>query len=133
MGSKLCAGEIRVLKYHRNFVKQPLVVGTENLFNLPSNFVVISMRALIIAALTAGGTFIIGEDGGGDADGYFTDLIAGQAAGVSQRGPGALLKSADYELEHVTEDAKDGVLATVVTNDIIAGEIEIYVLGYQMA
>lgn len=104
-------------------------VGTHSLGNLPENFVVTRCVAVVKTALTGGGTIICGEDGGGDADGYFTDMDA-LAAGA-HRGTGALVISTGEDVDHLVDGSKDGVLITIATALYSAGEIHFFFEGFQ--
>ncbi len=132
MGAKLWKGEIRTLKFTYDFSVSGGSVGTIALGNLPDNFVVEQVSAFIETALVGGGTFVVGEDGGGDADGYFTDLDAA-AVGTCVRGTGALVNNAgaDTALRHVVAAAKDGVQITVGTTAYTVGVISFYFSGFQ--
>ena len=100
-------------------------VGTHAVCNLPDKFVVALAIADTGTGLTGGGTLVVGEDGGGDADGYWTDLDA--VAGVV-KGSGALIASV---LAFKVDAAKDGVLLTVGTTAYTAGIIKFTFIGFQ--
>jgi hypothetical protein len=129
MGSKLYKGDLTVLKFKRDFAANPLAQGTAKLGDLPTGFVIQSLRANIIGTLTASSTIALGEDGAGDADGY---LVAVDPA-ASQRGEGALLYNGTDKrpLEYVVPDATDGLLLTIAGADAAAGVLEVFVVGYQ--
>jgi histidine ammonia-lyase len=113
-------------------------VGTIALGNLPDNFIVMKVLAHAETALTGGGSFVVGEDGSGDADGYFTDLDAISVSTVLA-GTGALVYSppttdaADVgnELPHLVVAAKDGVQVTIGTTAYTAGKIHFVFVGVQ--
>lgn len=105
-------------------------VGTTSLGNLPDNFVITRVVADVITALVGGGSLVIGEDGGGDADGYFTDLDAATGA---INGTGALVYNSTDKIMIPAKvaAAKDGVLSTVASTLYSAGAINFYFEGYQ--
>ena len=133
MGKKFFDGEHKVLRYEHDFALENKAIGAHVLANLPENFVVRSISAKTEGTLTGTATLVIGEDGGGDADGYHTDIIAGQANGKVVVGEGALLyNSTDKRpLQHLVAAAKDGLQITVGTAAIVAGKLVVYVEGYQ--
>jgi hypothetical protein len=100
-------------------------VGTHAVCNLPDNFVVTEAIVNVDTALTGGGTLVVGEDGGGDADGYWTDLDA--VTGVLKCS-GALCASS---AAHQVAAAKDGVLITIATTAYTAGVLKFAFIGYQ--
>lgn len=132
MGQKLSIPSLIVLHFIHDFSLEAVnSAATKKLGDLPDNFVIQSIRVQELAAVTATATIALGEDGGGDADGYLaaTDI---PALG-SSRGAGALLYDAvDKEpLESVVDPAKDGLLMTVGTANAVAGKIAVFVQGYQ--
>lgn len=100
-------------------------VGTHAVCDLPDNFVVSEAVVNVDTALTGGGTLVVGEDGGGDADGYWTDLDA--VTGVL-KGSGALVAS---NKAHQVDPTKDGVLITIATTAYTAGVLKFTFIGYQ--
>jgi hypothetical protein len=132
MGAKLFNPELTVLKYEYDFSVNPQSgVGAVNLGNLPDEFVVQSVRCKVVGTLTATTTIALGEDGGGDADGY---LQAVDPA-ATQRGNGALVYDAtagdDHFIEHVVDATKDGIVLTTAVAAAIAGKVIVYFQGYQ--
>jgi hypothetical protein len=105
-------------------------VGTIALGDLPDNFVVTHCVAVAETALTGGGSAVLGEDGGGDADGYFTDLDA-IAVATPIKGSGALVNNTGAEIMHKVAAAKDGVLLTIATTAYTAGKIHFFFIGVQ--
>ncbi len=137
MGAKLWKGELQNLKYTYDFSVHGGSVGTIALGNLPDGYVIQRVTAVIETALVGGGTFVVGEDGGGDADGYFLDMDAFTVDLVYQ-GKGALVWAAPLtaaeignELVYRVVAAKDGVQVTVGTTAYTAGVISFYFSGYQ--
>lgn len=133
MGSKLAIAEKRVLKIDVDFSQTPVPTATPvKVADLPDDFVVQSVRTEIIEDLTATSTLVIGEDGGGDADGYSTD-VGSVSVGATLRGNGALLFDATdkYYKEHIVDPAKDGILLTSGVANLVAGKIRIFIDGYQ--
>ena len=104
-------------------------VGTHVLGTLPEDFVVTDCIAVVKTAPVGGGTIVLGEDGGGDADGYFTDMDA-LTAGVT-RGTGALVINTGEEVIHLVDGDKDGVQITIATALYSAGEIHFFFEGFQ--
>lgn len=100
-------------------------IGTHKICDLPDAFVVTDIVVNVPTALTGGGSLVLGEDGAGDADGYFTDLDA--VVGVL-KGSGALVASGKA---HKVDPAKDGVLATIATTAYTAGVVYVNVIGFQ--
>jgi len=105
-------------------------VATHVLGTLPDNFIIERVIARVIVAPVGGGSLVVGEDGGGDADGYFTDMDALSLASIT-RGTGALVNNSGEEVEFMVDATKDGVLATVATTLYSAGEIDFYFIGVQ--
>jgi hypothetical protein len=138
MGAKNWASEIKNVKLTYDYAVHGGSVGTINLGNLPDNFVITKVVAVAETALTGGGTLVVGEDGGGDADGYFTDLDA-IAVATPVAGTGALVfdppatDAADIgnEKMHKVDSAKDGVLITIATTGYTAGKIHFNFIGFQ--
>lgn len=138
MGAKLWQPELTAIKMTYDFAVHGGAVGTIALGNLPDGFIVTKLVAHAETALVGGGTFIVGEDGSGDADGYFTDLDA-VAIATPLAGTGALVfdppatDAADIgnEKMHLVVAAKDGVQVTVGTTAYTAGKIHFYFMGVQ--
>jgi hypothetical protein len=138
MGAKAFSPDLQCIKLTYDFAVHGGAVGTINLGNLPDNFIVTKCVANAKTALTGGGTFVVGEDGGGDADGYWTDLDA-IAVAVPVAGTGALVfdppatDAADIgnEKMHKVDSAKDGVLITIGTTAYTAGKVEFMFMGVQ--
>lgn len=120
----LWKGELTTVQCSIDLAKNG-AVGTHKICDLPTKFVVVELVAYAPNGLTGGGSIIIGEDGSGDADGYFTDMDA--VTGVV-KGTGALVASGKA---HIVDGAKDGVLATIATDAYTAGTIEFTFVGYQ--
>lgn len=100
-------------------------VGTHAVCDLPTDFVITKAIVNVDTALVGGGTLVVGEDGGGDADGYWTDLDA--VTGVL-KGSGALVASdAAYQIA----SAKDGVQITIGTTPYTVGVLKFKFIGYQ--
>lgn len=100
-------------------------VGTVKVCDLPDNFVISAAIVNVDTALVGGGTLVVGEDGAGDADGYWTDLDA--VTGVL-KGSGALVASgAAYQVA----PAKDGLQITIATAPYTAGVLKFAFIGYQ--
>lgn len=105
-------------------------VGTIALGNLPTGFVITECYANARTALTGGGSVVCGQDGGGDADGYFTDLDA-IAVATPLRGTGALVVSTGEEVLNKVASATDGVQLTIATTAYTAGVIDFVFIGFQ--
>ncbi len=132
MGSKLAKGEVKVLRFEHDFsVEAVNAAATKNLGNLPTGFIVQSVRVLEEETVTATATIALGEDGGGDADGY---LVAADLA-ATQRGKGALVWDStagdEHPDEHSVAAATDGVLLTVGVANAVAGKVVVLFAGYQ--
>ena len=89
----------------------------------------------VSTALVGGGDLIVGEDGSGDADGYWLDL---DAVTGSLKANGALLMTAPAtaneignEKSHKVAAAKDGVLITIGTTAYTEGVLNFTFIGYQ--
>lgn len=138
MANKIWSPDLTCIKKTYDFAVHGGAVGTIALGDLPDGFIVSKVLAHAETALVGGGTFVVGEDGGGDADGYFTDLDA-IAITTVLAGTGALVYSppvtdaADVgnELPHLVVAAKDGVQVTVGTTAYTAGKIHFYFMGVQ--
>ncbi len=132
------------LKYRVDLSKSDLVVGTANgaigahvLGNLPDDFIITDVIVNPVLGLTGGGTIIVGEDGGGDADGYCLDLDA-VTIDVAVRCKGALIHTAPATANEIGTEApykvlpaKDGFTYTIASVAYTAGILEFLVLGYQ--
>lgn len=105
-------------------------VGTILLGNLPDGFVITECYANARTALTGGGTVVCGQDGGGDDDGYFTNLDA-IAVATPLRGTGALVVSTGEEVVNKVVAANDGVQLTIATAAYTAGLVDIVFIGFQ--
>lgn len=124
-------------KFTYDFSVNGGAVGTIALGNLPDKFVVLRTICYVETALVGGGTFVVGEDGGGDADGYFTDLDAA-SVGTIVAATGALVWSAPAtsneignELPFIVAAAKDGVQVTIATTAYTAGKLHFHFVGFQ--
>ena len=102
--------------------------GTYNLGDLPDSFVVHDCWVVVDESFAGGATITVGEDGGGDADGYFTD-IGSAATGNVVESDGALVGASG--LIHIVDSAKDGVLVTVSSAAATAGKCKVYFAGHQ--
>jgi len=133
MGSKFFSGEKRVIRLEHDFALENKAIGAHVLADLPTNFIITSVHAQTVGTLTAGASLVIGEDGGGDADGYCTDIIAGQADLKVVRGEGALVyNSTDKRpLTYPVVSTKDGLQITIGTAAVVAGKLIVYIEGIQ--
>jgi len=138
MSAKVWAGSKTAIKLKWDFSVHGGAVGTIALGNLPDSFVITDCYANATTAPVGGGSMVVGEDGGGDADGYFTDLDA-LAIAQPVKGTGALVwqtpatDAADIGNEKPWKvvAANDGVLMTIATTAYTAGVIEFTFSGYQ--
>jgi len=105
-------------------------IGTLNLGDLPTGFIVNNAEVEMITAMTSAGspTVVVGEDGGGDDDGYFTTVYAA-AAGAVLKPTGALLTSAT--LKHKVAGTKDGCTVKIATAAVTAGKFVVRYTGHQ--
>jgi hypothetical protein len=128
MGQKLWkkASQKQLLHYTYDYSVHGGAVGTISLGDLPSGFVATAMYADAETALVGGGSLVVGEDGGGDDDGYFADLDA-IAVGTTVKGGGALITDG----VHKVAAAKDGFQVTIATTAYTAGKVHFTVEGYQ--
>lgn len=125
--------------------KSNIVVGTANgavgahtIGNLPTGFVVTAVYANAVSAtITGGGSIVVGEDGGGDADGYCLDLDAIATATIVKCA-GALIYTSPItageignEKPYKVPSATDGFTYTIASSVYTAGIIEFTVVGYQ--
>jgi hypothetical protein len=124
-------GELKSYTFTWDVSVQGGAVGTIALGNLPEGFVVTEAWANARTALTGGGTAVVGQDGGGDADGYFTDIDA-IAVATPIRATGALcVATSGLEAVYKVASATDGVLVTVGTTAYTAGVVDFVFLGFQ--
>ena len=100
-------------------------VGAKKVCDLPDAFIVAEAIVNVDTALVGGGTLVVGEDGAGDADGYWTDLDA--VTGVLKCS-GALCASGKA---HQVAPALDGVQITIATTAYTAGVLKFSFIGYQ--
>ena len=128
MGLKLSIPALTVIHFIYDFSLNPQAgVGAVNIGDLPDGFIVQSMRLQELVGLTATTTVALGEDGGGDADGY----LAAVDPAATQKCTGALLGVAGGDLEHVVDPNKDGIVLTTAFAPAIVGKVAIFVQGYQ--
>lgn len=129
MAGKAWIGELKTLTYTYDFAELGGAVSAISLGNLPDSFVVTEMHLVIDTTITSGGTptIVIGEDGSGDADGYFADFFGTPTAGVALKGGGALVSDG----VHIVAAAKDGLTVTVGTAALTAGKFRVFVTGIQ--
>lgn len=138
MGAKTWSPGLQAIKMTYDFAVHGGAVGTIALGNLPDGFVITRCVAVAETPLTGGGTFVVGEDGGGDADGYWTDLDA-IAAATPVAGSGALVYTVTGNLvadvgnakPHKVDSAKDGVQVTIASTPYTAGKIHFHFIGVQ--
>jgi len=130
MSAKTWAPGLEAIKKTWNFADHGGAVGTIALGNLPDGWVITDCYANARVAPVGGGTMVCGEDGGGDADGYFTDLDA-IAIATPLRGTGALVVGTGEEVVFKVAAAKDGVLLTIATTAYTAGTIDFVFIGFQ--
>jgi hypothetical protein len=142
--SKLWNRETIALKYRIDLSKSDLVVGTANgavgthvLGNLPDEFIINKVYVNAVTALTGGGTLVVGEDGGGDDDGYCLDLDAVALDSVTQCA-GALLYTSPVTAGEIGNEkpykvaaTKDGFAYKIATTAYTAGILEFTIIGYQ--
>jgi hypothetical protein len=127
MSAKGWSPELKAIKLTYDYSVHGGATGTIALGNLPDGFLVHHANAYVETALVGGGTFVVGEDGSGDADGYWTDLDAASVStGVS--GNGALLVASQ---PHIVAAAKDGVQVTIASTAYTAGKIHFIFSGIQ--
>lgn len=124
--------EHKPIKLTYDFAVHGGAVGTIALGDLPTNFVVTECYAVAETALVGGGTFVVGEDGGGDDDGYFTDLDA-IAVATPVKGTGALVWNGidKNELPAKIVSTKDGVQVKIATTAYTAGKVHFVFIGFQ--
>jgi len=130
MGSKVWTGElINLPPFKYDFAELGGAVGAIALGDLPDNFIVTEMFLHIDTTITSGGTptIVIGEDGGGDADGYFANFFGTPSAGTALKDGGALLSDG----VHKVASAQDGLTITVGTAALTAGVFRVFVRGFQ--
>jgi hypothetical protein len=131
MGAKNWRPDFQALSFTWDVASQGGAVGTIALGNLPDGFVVTECWANARTALTGGGSAVVGQDGGGDADGYFTDIDA-IAVATPIRATGALcVASSGLEAVYKVAAATDGVQVTVATTAYTAGVVDFIFIGFQ--
>lgn len=138
MGAKVWSPDLTSIKLTYDFAVHGGSVGTIALGNLPDGFVVTRCIAVAETALIGGGSFVVGEDGSGDADGYFTDLDAITTT-AAVAGNGALVYTVTGNLvadvgnvkPHLVAAAKDGVQVTIASTAYTAGKIHFIFQGVQ--
>ena len=130
MGAKEWSPDLKAIKLTWDVAVQGGAVGTIALGNLPDGFVVNHCYAIAETALTGGGTAVVGEDGSGDADGYFTDIDAITTT-AAVKGTGALVNNTGAEVFHLVAAAKDGVQVTVASTPYTAGKVHFVFIGSQ--
>lgn len=129
MGAKLWASELKNIKFTWDVSGQGGATGTIDLGDLPDGFLVTEAYCYAEEALVGGGSVVCGEDGGGDADGYFTDLDAIEV-GTAVSGTGAKLVGG---LHHVVDAAEDGVQLTIASTAYTSGKLHFHFIGFQPA
>jgi hypothetical protein len=129
MGAKLWASELKNIKFTYDVAVDGGATGTIALGNLPDGFLVTEAYCYAETALVGGGSLVVGEDGGGDADGYFTDLDA-IGVGTAVSGTGAKLVGG---LHHVVDAAEDGVQITIASTAYTVGKLHFHFIGLQPA
>ena len=129
MGAKDWASELKNIKITYDYDVHGGLTGTIALGNLPDGFLVKEVFCYAETALVGGGSFVVGEDGGGDADGYFTDLD-GITVSTAVSGTGALVVGG---LHHIVDSAKDGVQVTIASTAYSAGKLHFHFIGLQPA
>lgn len=117
---------VQSIAFEYDFAVHGGAVGTISLGNLPDGFVVTEAYAAAETALVGGGSFVVGEDGGGDNDGYFADLDA-IAVATPVVGGGALISDG----VHKVDATKDGVQVTIATSAYTAGKLVLVFRGFQ--
>lgn len=130
MSGKLWVNEQAVQVFTYDFAVNGGAISAINLGNLPDNFIVKDMALIIDTTITSGGvpTLVIGEDGGGDADGYFADFGATLTADTAIKASGALISDAF----HKVDSTKDGLVLTIGANALTAGKFRVFVTGIQV-
>lgn len=131
MAAKGWTGELKSCVFTWDVSVQGGAVGTIALGDLPTGFVVTECWANARTALTGGGSAVVGQDGGGDADGYFTDVDA-IAVATPIRATGALcVATSGLEAVYKVASATDGVQVTVATTPYTAGVVDFVFVGFQ--
>lgn len=130
MSAKGFIPELKAIKFTYDYAVHGGAVGTIALGNLPDGFVVNHCYAIAETALTGGGSMVVGEDGGGDADGFFTDIDSITTT-AAVKGTGALVNTAGAEVFHLVAAAKDGVQITIATTGYTAGKVHFVFIGSQ--
>lgn len=124
--------ELKAIKFTYDYSIHGGAVGTIALGDLPTGFVITHCVAVAETVLTGGGTFVVGEDGGGDDDGYWTDLDA-IAVATPVKGSGALVNSTGAEVMRKVPSATDGVAVKIATTGYTAGKVHFFFIGIQAA
>lgn len=129
MTGKLWVNEQAVQVFTYDFAVDGGAISAISLGNLPDGFIAKDMALVIDTTIVSGGvpTLVIGEDGGGDADGYFADFGATLTAGTAIKASGALITDAF----HSVDSAKDGLVLTIGANALTAGKFRVFVTGVQ--
>jgi hypothetical protein len=132
MGAKIWRPGFQALSFTWDVAVQGGAVGTIALGNLPEGFVVTECWANARTALVGGGTAVVGQDGGGgDADGYFTNIDA-IAVATPIRATGVLCTATSgLEAVYKVAAATDGVLVTVATTAYTEGVVDFIFIGFQ--
>jgi hypothetical protein len=130
MSGKQWVNELQNLVFEYDFAVHGGAIGTIKLGDLPDNFIVKAITVAIGTTITSGGvpTLEIGEDGGGDANGYVEDFGATLTAESAIKGTGALITD-DF---HKVDAAKDGVQLTIGANALTAGKFKVIATGFQV-
>jgi hypothetical protein len=130
MSGKLWVNEQSVQVFTYDFAELGGAVSAISLGNLPDNFIVKDIALYVDTTITSAGTptLVIGEDGGGDADGYFADFFGTPTAGAAVKASGALISDAF----HKVDSAKDGLVLTIGTAAVTARKFRVFVTGVQV-
>jgi hypothetical protein len=128
--SKQWIAESLVEVYKYDYDVHGGAISTIVLADLPTNFVITGMDLVVDTTLTAGGaaTIVIGQDGGGDADGYFLNVFATPTAGAHCNAGGALLAAG---ITSKVALATNGLAMTIGAFALTAGAFRIFVRGFQ--
>lgn len=126
---KVWKNEFVTLPYEYSFAVHGGAIGNIALGNLPEGFILQSIAVVIEETLTSGGvpTLELGEDGGGDDNGYVEDFGGTLSAGSAIKGAGALIS----DNFHQVAAAKDGLVLKVGANALTAGKFRVYASGFQ--
>lgn len=131
MAARGWTGELVAYKFTWDVSVNGGAVGTIALGDLPTGFVVTECWANARTVLTGGGTAVVGQDGGGSANGYFTDIDA-IAVATPIRATGALCTpTSGLEAVYKVAAATDGVLVTVASTPYTAGVVDFVFIGFQ--